>query len=94
MVKIGRYNYEKSTNPNKKLMVIVEKDGKKRTIHFGDRKMEHFKDKSGIWKSKDHGDKERRKNYLSRSAGIKNKEGKLTKDDPFSPNYHARKILW
>ena len=94
MVKVGRYNYEKSTNPNKKLMVVVEKDGKKKTIHFGDRKMEHFKDKTGIWKSKDHGDKERRKNYLSRSGGIKNKEGKLTKDDPFSPNYHARRVLW
>ena len=24
----------------------------------------------------------------------KNKEGKLTKDDPTSPNYHARRILW
>lgn len=94
MVKVGRYNYEKSTNPNKKLMVVVEKDGKKRTIHFGDRKMEHFKDKSGIWKSLDHGDTQRRKNYLTRSAGIKNKEGKLTKDDPFSPNYHARRVLW
>tara|TARA_R100000353_G_scaffold157111_2_gene116152 strand:+ start:4929 stop:5222 length:294 start_codon:yes stop_codon:yes gene_type:complete len=97
MVKIGRYNYEKSTNPNKKLMVVVEKDGKKRTIHFGNRKApanEHFFDKTRIWKSLDHGDKERRKNYLSRSAGIKNKEGKLTKDDPFSPNYHARRILW
>ena len=94
MVRVGRYNYEKSSNPNKKLMVIVEKDGKKRTIHFGDRKMEHFKDKTGIWKSKNHGDTQRRKNYLSRSGGIKNKEGKLTKDDVFSPNYHARRILW
>lgn len=97
MVRIGRYNYEKSTNPNKKLMVVVEKDGKKRTIHFGNRKApanEHFKDKTGIWKSLDHGDTQRRKNYLSRSGGIKNKEGKLTKDDPFSPNYHSRKILW
>ena len=29
MVKVGKYNYEKSTNPSKKLMVVVEKDGKK-----------------------------------------------------------------
>ena len=50
MVKIGKYNYEKSTNPKKKLMVVV--NGKK--IHFGSRDMEHFKDKTGIWKSKDH----------------------------------------
>lgn len=94
MVKVGKFNYEKSTRPDKKLMVVVEKDGKKKTVHFGSRKMEHFKDRTGIWKSKDHGDKDRRKNFLTRSAGIKNKSGGLTKDDPFSPNYHARRILW
>jgi hypothetical protein len=56
--------------------------------------MGHFKDKTGIWKSLDHGDKKRRKNYLTRSAGIRGKDGKLTKDDPLSPNYHARRVLW
>jgi len=94
MVKVGKFNYEKSTRPDKKLMVVVEKDGKKKTVHFGARKMEHFKDKTGIWASKNHGDKDRRKNFLTRSAGIKNKSGGLTKDDPFSSNFHARKILW
>lgn len=89
MVKIGKYNYEKSTNPKKKLMVVV--NGKK--IHFGSRDMEHFKDKTKIWSNKDHNDPKRRKNYLSRSAGIKNKNG-LTKDDPTSANYHSRRILW
>ena len=89
MVKIGKYNYEKSTNDKKKLMVIV--NGKK--IHFGSRDMEHYKDKTGIWKNKDHNDAKRRKNYLARSAGIKGKNG-LTKDDPNSANYHSRRILW
>lgn len=90
MVKIGKYDYKKSTNPKKKLMTIV--DGK--TIHFGSRDMQQFKDKTGIWKSKDHGDEKRRKNYLTRSAGIKRKDGTLTKDDPTSANFHSRKILW
>ena len=94
MVKIGKYEYLKSTRPDKKLMVEVTSNGRKKTVHFGDRKMEHFKDKSGIWKSKDHGDEQRRKNYLSRSGGIKSKDGSLTKNDPFSPNYHSRRILW
>ena len=94
MVKVGRFNYEKSTRPDKKLMVVVEKGGRKKTVHFGSRKMEHFKDKTGIWASKNHGDKDRRKNFLTRSAGIKNKAGELTKDDPFSSNFHARKIFW
>ena len=89
-IKIGKYEYEKSTKKDKKLMTVV--DGKR--VHFGSSKMEHFKDKTGIWSNKDHGDKVRRKNYLTRSAGIKNKKGELTKDDPKSPNYHSRKILW
>jgi hypothetical protein len=35
-----------------------------------------------------------KKSYLSRSAGIRNKKGELTKNDPWSANYWARKILW
>lgn len=97
MVKVGRYNYEKSTNPNKKLMVVVEKDGKKRTIHFGNRKApanEHFFDKTRIWKSLDHGDATRRKSFRSRMSGVKKKDGSRAVDDPMSPAYHSLRILW
>lgn len=90
MIKIGKFNYEKSTRKDKKLMVIV--NGKK--IHFGNPNYQHYKDKTGLWKELDHLDKKRRKNYLSRSGGIRNKEGKLTKDIESSPNYHAIRILW
>ena len=81
MVKIGRYNYEKSTKKGKKLMTLVQ--GK--TIHFGDSSMEHFKDKTGIWKKLDHGDKTRQKSFLSRSKGIKLKDGSLAWKNPMSP---------
>jgi len=84
MVKIGKYDYQKSTSKSKKLMVIVE--GKK--IH------EQFKDKTDIWKSKNHGDDKRRKSYLSRAKGIKDKNGNLTWKNPKSPNYHSIRILW
>ena len=93
MKKIGKYTYEKSTRKDKKLMTTV--DGKK--VHFGNPNPppnQHFKDKTGIWSKLDHNDPKRRKNYLTRTAGIKDKSGKLTKDDPKSPNYHARRILW
>ena len=90
MIKIGKYNYEKSTRKDKKLMTVV--DGKK--VHFGNPNYQQFKDKTGIWKKLDHLDPERRRNYLSRSSGIKNKQGQLTKDIPSSPNYHAIRILW
>lgn len=89
-MKIGKYNYEKSTRKDKKLMTIV--DGKK--VHFGNPNYQHFKDKTGIWKKLDHKDPERRKNYLNRASGIRNKEGQLTKDIPSSANYHAIRILW
>ena len=60
MVKIGSYNYEKSKRKNKKLFTIV--NGKE--VHFGDIRYQHFKDKTGIWKSLDHTDPKRRKNYF------------------------------
>lgn len=90
MVKVGRYNYEKSTRGDKKLMVRV----KGKLIHFGNPKYQHFKDKTGIWKELDHGDKERRKRYLSRSKAIKDGDGNLTYNNPKSPNYHSINVLW
>ena len=89
-VKVGSYTYCKSSRPGKKLMVNV--DGK--TIHFGDANMGHFKDRTGIWSSKDHGDTKRRDNYRSRAGGIKKKDGSLAVKDPNSANYHAYNILW
>ncbi len=41
-----------------------------------------------------HYDLKRRDNYLLRSAGIKDKGGRRTKDDPLSANYWSRRILW
>ena len=70
---------------NKKFSVYVMKDGKKRLIHFGDSTMEDFTQ---------HKDEKRRKSYLARSAGIRDKSGKLTKDDKNSANYWSRKVLW
>ena len=90
MVKINGLDYTKSTRKGKKLMVKVNNV----IIHFGNVDYQHYKDKTGIWSSLNHFDKKRRNNYLTRSAGITNKEGKLTKDDKTSPNYHSRKILW
>jgi len=78
----------KSDDKTHKGMVYVKdsskKDGKK-LVRFG------FKGMSDYTK---HHDKKRRKNYLARSGGIRDKEGNLTKDDPKSANYWARRILW
>tara|TARA_R110000803_G_scaffold210342_1_gene281888 strand:- start:5920 stop:6189 length:270 start_codon:yes stop_codon:yes gene_type:complete len=79
------YKPMKSSAAHKKMMVYVMKDGKKRLIHFGDANMQDFTQ---------HKDEARRKSYLARSGGIRNKEGKLTKNDKNSANYWSRKVLW
>jgi TFIIF-interacting CTD phosphatase-like protein len=70
---------------NKKFSVYVMKDKKKKLIHFGDSNSEDYRQ---------HKDKERRRSYLSRSAGIRDKQGNLTANNKNSSNYWSRKILW
>ncbi|MDN3505779.1 MAG: hypothetical protein P0S96_00940 [Simkaniaceae bacterium] len=76
----------RSTAQGKKMMVLATKtiDGERRAklIHFGALGYGHNYSNRAKF------------NYLRRSAGIRNKEGKLTKDDKWSANYWARKILW
>jgi len=67
-----------SWRENKKKVVCVDN----KLIHFGDDSYKH------------NYSKEARENYMKRSAGIKDKQGNLTKDDRTSANYWARKILW
>jgi len=74
----------KSTRPDKKKMVYVRdsKTGKIKTIHFGAKGYKHnYSEKA--WRS-----------YLARAEGIKDKQGRLTKDDKLSANYWAIRYLW
>jgi len=68
-----------------KKMVLAKKGDEVKLVKFGLRGMEDFTQ---------HKDPQRRENYLKRSAGIRGKDGKPTKDDPFSANHWARKVLW
>ena len=79
------YKPFKSKKKGKKGSVYIMKNGKKSLIHFGDSTMKDFTQ---------HKDPKRRKSYLARSAGIRNKEGKLTKDDKNSANYWSRRVNW
>lgn len=76
----------KSNRQFKKYQVCVkDTDGSIKNIHFGDVRYKDFTQ---------HKDSERKRNYLKRSAGIKDSSGKLTKDNKLSANYWARKYLW
>ena len=79
------YKPYKSSNAKKKGMVYISSNGKKKLIHFGDSSMEDFTQ---------HKDPVRRKNYLTRSAGIKDKQGNYTSQNKNTANYWARKVLW
>ena len=79
------YKPVKSLKQGKKGSVYVLKNGKKRLIHFGDASMQDFTQ---------HKDPKRRKSYLARSGGIRDKSGKLTKNNKNSANYWSRKINW
>ncbi len=88
------YKPFKSNAKNKKYSVYVMKNGKKKLIHFGDSNMEHFKDKLGEYKHLDHNDPIRRKSYLARAKGIRDKQGNLTYNDRNSANYYSIRYLW
>jgi len=89
--KIGKYTYFLSDKKNKKLSVIV--DGVR--IDFGSALYQNYFDKTYLLdKSYNHLDKERRRLYLLRAKGIKDKEGNLTYLNPLSPNFHSVRVLW
>lgn len=84
--------FKKSTHKNKKYMVYHND----KWIHFGDNRYEQYFDKTPLklYSHLNHLDKDRRKNYLTRSKGIKDKNGNLTYNDRNSPNYYSIKYLW
>ena len=76
------YKPFKSKVKGKKMSVYVKKKGKVKLIHFGDSKYRH------------NYSKEARESYLARSAGIRDKEGNLTRNNKNTANYWSRKVLW
>ena len=71
---------------NKKYSVYVKSSkGNKKIIHFGDKRMKDYRQ---------HKDPKRRKSYLARAKGIKNKQGKLTWKDKNTANYWSVHYLW
>jgi hypothetical protein len=80
------YKPYRSDKKGKKGMVYVKNSsGGKSLIHFGDSNMKDFRQ---------HKDPERRKSYLARSGGIRDKSGQLTKNNKNKANYWARRVLW
>jgi len=80
------YRPVKSDRPGKKMMVYVRNSqGGTMLKHFGDSNMEDFTQ---------HKDEKRRKSYLARAKGIRDKNGNLTWKDKNTSNYWAIRVLW
>lgn len=90
---MNKLKFEKSKSKNKKYLVILPNEKK---INFGQLSYNHYKDTTPLklYSNLDHNDKKRQINYCARSAGIKNKKGKLTKNNKESANFYSRKYLW
>ena len=86
--------FQKSTRKNKKYMVLYNGNW----IHFGDlsKPSQQYRDSTPLklYSNLDHLDEVRKKSYLSRAKGIKDKNGNLTYQDKNSPNYYSINFLW
>ncbi|WP_420422384.1 hypothetical protein [Simkania sp.] len=76
----------KSSRKDKKMMVMATK--MVRGVRYG--KIIHF----GTSGYGHNYSKQAKESYLKRSANIRDKYGRLTKNDVWSVNYWSRKILW
>ena len=75
------YTFKKSKRKNKKYDVY--KNGKY-LVSFGDNRYEQYKDKIGLYSSKDHLDKKRRELYYKRHGNAKFETAK----------WFSHKYLW
>jgi len=71
-----------STRKNKKKVVLAEKNGCLKLIHFGDSRYKH------------NYSAEARERYMKRASGIRDSSGKLTKNNKHSANYWSINTLW
>lgn len=73
---------------------------KNRTVQFGHRDYEHYKDwvpkaKGGqLWAHKNHGDRERRRSYRARHGALQCADGKLCISKKYSPAWFSYHFLW
>lgn len=83
-------------NGYKKYKAILYENGKKvKTIQFGDKRYEHYKDNVlGLYSHLDHKDPKRRKAYRTRHAGVLKKDGTPAYLDPYQSSYWSYYYLW
>jgi len=86
----NKLTWERGTGTKKYKVVIEFKDGRKKTVQFGSKNYQQFRDKTPLklYKKKDHGDATRRKNYRKRH-GAQGHQKKI-----YSPAWFSWNYLW
>ena len=74
-----------STAKHKKYSVYVLRNGRKRLIHFGDRRYGQYHDKLRHYSNLDHNDEQRRRLYYARHG---------PSEDKNTAKYWSHKVLW
>jgi hypothetical protein len=89
--------FQKSNIKNKKYKALIKDKttGKIRTIHFGDKRYEQYKDSTPlkIYSRKNHGDRQRQFNYFRRHSGVGNRKEAIMKEKRKSLGKYNPKIL-
>ena len=100
MVKYSKREYkfvkfQRSTNPKKKYDAVLKnkKTGREVLVRFGSKNMMQYRDRTGLglYKSKDHLDKTRRKAFLDRFRGTREKQNW---NKEYTPLYFSTRFLW
>ena len=88
--------FTKGPFPKKYTAHIKNKKTKKnRIIHFGDRRYQQYKDRTGIglYSHKNHNTRKRMQNYFSRHSGTKNRTKAIKKEMNKSNGLYNAKLL-
>ena len=87
---------QSSSRKNQKYMITVKHQGVTKTIHYGDKRYQQYEDRTpdDEYFILNHHDLKRRNSYLARASRIRNKNGDLTCNDPFSANRYSIITLW
>lgn len=88
--------FERGPNFKKYTAYIQDKKTKKiRKIHFGDKRYQQYKDRTGkgLYSHKNHNTRKRMQNYFSRHSGTRKRGEAIKREKAKSNGYYNAKIL-
>lgn len=92
--------FQKGPGKYKYTALVPMPDNKIKTVHFGHRDYQHYKDSvpkslgGKLWSRLDHKDKDRRKRYRTRHKGVLNKDGRPAYKVRYTPAWFSYYWLW